>query len=259
MNIWSDLSNTEGTGGADGCRSNKVSRQRCCVRRRYRKKKKKKKKKKKEAEEEKAAARRRSRSSHVSGSLSLLHVCVLYFAKSVELTGVKQEESVTVPTPISSRDLWSLLLQRHPRLSILQDQVVLAVRQEYVAIGDQVVTLGDGDEVAVVPPLKMTEEQRDVFKLSRDWLSVQEVVDAVNSSSCGAVWVKVGEASVVMAISSPHRHDGQQAIQHCIEQLKANVPVWKKEVYDSQEASWKENAECSWSSHRTKKTELLDQ
>lgn len=162
----------------------------------------------------------------------------------------------------------------------------------------------------------MTEERRDVFKLSRDWLSVQEVVDAVNSASCGAVsvfigttredevdgrkvigleyeayelmaqseftklcadirarwptvthicvhhrlgWVKVGEASVVMAISSPHRRDGQQAVQHCIEQLKANVPVWKKEVYDTQEASWKENAECPWSSHRTKKTEPLDQ
>lgn len=39
------------------------------------------------------------------------------------------------------------------RLRLLQDQVVLAVRQQYVAIGDQVVALGDGDEVAVVPPL----------------------------------------------------------------------------------------------------------
>uniref|UniRef100_UPI0037E71531 molybdopterin synthase sulfur carrier subunit n=1 Tax=Semicossyphus pulcher TaxID=241346 RepID=UPI0037E71531 len=80
-------------------------------------------------------------------------VCVLYFAKSVELTGVKEEQVVAVPTPISSRDLWRLLVQRHPRLSVLQDQVVLAVRQQYVAINDQVVTLGDGDEVAVVPPL----------------------------------------------------------------------------------------------------------
>uniref|UniRef100_A0A671VMW8 Molybdenum cofactor synthesis 2 n=1 Tax=Sparus aurata TaxID=8175 RepID=A0A671VMW8_SPAAU len=79
-------------------------------------------------------------------------VCVLYFAKSVELTGVK-EEIVAVPTPISSRDVWRLLLQRHQRLSVLQDQVVLAVRQQYVAVGDQVVTLADGDEVAVVPPL----------------------------------------------------------------------------------------------------------
>ncbi|XP_075934390.1 molybdopterin synthase catalytic subunit-like isoform X2 [Anarhichas minor] len=148
-----------------------------------------------------------------------------------------------------------------------------------------------------------SEERRDVFKLSHDWLSVQEVVDAVSSSSCGAIsmfigttredelggrkvigleyeayelmaqsefsklcddirerwptvthvcvhhrlgWVKVGEASVAMAISSPHRHDGQQAIRHCIERLKANLPIWKKEVYDTQEESWKENAECPW-------------
>lgn len=41
-------------------------------------------------------------------------------------------------------------------------------------------------------------------------------------------WVEVGQASVVMAISSPHRHDGQQAIQHCISQLKAKIPIWKK-------------------------------
>lgn len=39
------------------------------------------------------------------------------------------------------------------RLSVLQGQVVLAVRQQYVAIDDQLLTLGDGDEVAVVPPL----------------------------------------------------------------------------------------------------------
>ncbi|XP_005748478.1 molybdopterin synthase sulfur carrier subunit isoform X3 [Pundamilia nyererei] len=83
----------------------------------------------------------------------LLQVCVLYFAKSVELAGVKEEKTVAVPTPISSHDLWKLLLQRHPRLCELQDGVVLAVRQEYVPIGDQVLTLGDGDEVAVVPPL----------------------------------------------------------------------------------------------------------
>uniref|UniRef100_A0A3P8VTJ7 Molybdopterin synthase catalytic subunit n=1 Tax=Cynoglossus semilaevis TaxID=244447 RepID=A0A3P8VTJ7_CYNSE len=61
-------------------------------------------------------------------------------------------------------------------------------------------------------------------------------------------WVKVREASVVMAISSPHRHDGHQAIQHCISQLKAKIPIWKKEVYDTQEVSWK-LSECSWSLH----------
>lgn len=77
---------------------------------------------------------------------------VLYFAKSAELTGVKAEE-IPVATPVSGQQLWALLLQRHPRLSVLQGQVVLAVRQQYIAIDDQPVTLGDGDEVAVVPPL----------------------------------------------------------------------------------------------------------
>ncbi|XP_024858900.1 molybdopterin synthase sulfur carrier subunit isoform X2 [Kryptolebias marmoratus] len=83
----------------------------------------------------------------------MIQVIVLYFAKSAELSGLKEEELVAVPTPISSEDLWGLLLQKHPRLVALQGQVVLAVHQQYVAIGDQLVTLADGDEVAVVPPL----------------------------------------------------------------------------------------------------------
>ncbi|XP_071368510.1 molybdopterin synthase sulfur carrier subunit isoform X2 [Centroberyx affinis] len=85
-------------------------------------------------------------------SLRFGKVRVLYFAKSAELTGVRAEP-VAVPTPISSRELWQQLLRRHPRLSLLQEQLVLAVRQQYVAIGDQTLTLNDGDEVAVVPPL----------------------------------------------------------------------------------------------------------
>lgn len=50
---------------------------------------------------------------------------VLYFAKSVELSGVKEEQIVAVPTPISSRDLWSLLLQRHPRYAMFPWRLVI--------------------------------------------------------------------------------------------------------------------------------------
>lgn len=77
----------------------------------------------------------------------------MYFARSAELTGLKEEELVGVPTPISSSELWALLLRKQPRLEELRGRVVLAVRQQFVAIGDQRVTLADGDEVAVVPPL----------------------------------------------------------------------------------------------------------
>uniref|UniRef100_A0A672KYJ1 Molybdopterin synthase sulfur carrier subunit n=1 Tax=Sinocyclocheilus grahami TaxID=75366 RepID=A0A672KYJ1_SINGR len=80
-------------------------------------------------------------------------VSVLYFAKSAELTGLKAE-NITVPSNISSLQLWQHLETRHPsRLSVLRDQVVLALRQEYVPLGEQPLTLRDGDEVAVIPPL----------------------------------------------------------------------------------------------------------
>nr|XP_015798787.2 molybdopterin synthase sulfur carrier subunit [Nothobranchius furzeri] len=80
-------------------------------------------------------------------------VTVLFFAKSAELAGLKEEELVAVPTPISSKDLWGLLLRKHPRLLVLEGQVVLAVRQQYVAICDQVLTPAEEHKTAQVTPL----------------------------------------------------------------------------------------------------------
>lgn len=61
--------------------------------------------------------------------------------------------------------------------------------------------------------------------------------------------VPVKEASIVIAISSPHRFEAMQATQFCIDSVKKSVPIWKKEVYSTGAAEWKENKECRWSSH----------
>ena len=42
----------------------------------------------------------------------------------------------------------------------------------------------------------------------------------------------VGEASVVISISSPHRDAAFDAARYAIERLKEIVPIWKKEHYD---------------------------
>ena len=60
--------------------------------------------------------------------------------------------------------------------------------------------------------------------------------------------VPVSEASVVIAISSAHRKESLEAVSNAIDMLKASVPIWKKEIYAKEEAKWKENKECSWSS-----------
>jgi molybdopterin synthase catalytic subunit len=48
----------------------------------------------------------------------------------------------------------------------------------------------------------------------------------------------IGEASVVIACSAPHRADTFEACRHGIERLKEDVPIWKKEALASGDAEW---------------------
>ena len=49
--------------------------------------------------------------------------------------------------------------------------------------------------------------------------------------------VPVGDDSVVIAVAAAHRDEGFKACRLVIEALKADVPIWKKEVYEEGE-SW---------------------
>jgi MoaE-MoaD fusion protein len=47
--------------------------------------------------------------------------------------------------------------------------------------------------------------------------------------------VEIGEPSVVIAVSAPHRQDALAACKDAIDTLKQTVPLWKKEVYEGGE------------------------
>lgn len=47
--------------------------------------------------------------------------------------------------------------------------------------------------------------------------------------------LNVGETSVVIVVSSPHRDDSFAACQYAINRLKRIVPIWKKEVFEDGE------------------------
>ncbi len=47
--------------------------------------------------------------------------------------------------------------------------------------------------------------------------------------------VEIGEASVAIAVSAPHRQDALAACKDAIDTLKETVPLWKKEVYEGGE------------------------
>ena len=50
----------------------------------------------------------------------------------------------------------------------------------------------------------------------------------------------VGEVSVAVAVSAPHRGQAFEACRYAIDQLKELVPIWKKD----DAAGWLSNAEC---------------
>lgn len=54
--------------------------------------------------------------------------------------------------------------------------------------------------------------------------------------------VPVGEASIIIAVSAPHRGECYEASRFAIDALKARVPIWKKEIYEDG-SEWRENAE----------------
>ena len=40
----------------------------------------------------------------------------------------------------------------------------------------------------------------------------------------------VGDVSVLTAVASPHRAEAFAACRHALERIKADVPIWKKEI-----------------------------
>ncbi len=63
------------------------------------------------------------------------------------------------------------------------------------------------------------------------------------SSLCAVVThrvgkLQVGEASVVIGVSLPHRGEAYQASRYIIDELKHRAPIWKKEYYEDGESEW---------------------
>ena len=54
--------------------------------------------------------------------------------------------------------------------------------------------------------------------------------------------LEIGEVSVAIAVSTPHRADAFDAVRYIIEELKKRLPVWKKEHYVTGEERWLEGS-----------------
>ena len=56
--------------------------------------------------------------------------------------------------------------------------------------------------------------------------------------------LEIGETSVVIAVSAPHRHAAFEACEWLIKELKKTVPIWKKEVFQNGEVWVEGEMDC---------------
>ena len=95
--------------------------------------------------------------------------------------------------------------------------------------GDRVTTALDYEAYPGMAEKKMAEIERD----TRARWPVGEIALVHRLGH-----LDVGEVSVAVAVSCPHRADAFAACRHAIDRLKELVPIWKKENWADGTAEW---------------------
>jgi len=87
-------------------------------------------------------------------------------------------------------------------------------------------------------PMALKEMEKLCMDCVSQFPDIQRIAAVHKTGDC-----PVGDTSVILAASSPHRASSLQAVEFLINELKARIPIWKQEVYEDDSTVWKENIE----------------
>ncbi len=124
----------------------------------------------------------------------------------------------------------------------------IAFQKEKIDVEKAVSRCGSGADGAVVSfvgRVRNSSEGKDVVRLEYDLYDdmavsemekiVSEANDRWEISDCTVIHrygrIDVGEVSILIVVSSPHRDAAFQAVRYIIDTVKKKVPIWKKEFY----------------------------
>ena len=129
---------------------------------------------------------------------------------------------------------------------------------EDIALEDVVRTDADGAVIVFRGVARRFSRGRDVVHLEYEaYPEMAEKVMAEIGDEMKTRWpvtevaivhrtgvLEIGQASVAIAVSAPHRGEAFAACQYAIDRLKQIVPIWKKEVWSdgSQWIGWEHEA-----------------
>jgi molybdopterin converting factor subunit 1 len=195
-------------------------------------------------------------------------VTVLYFAAAREAAGTPRE---AVAAPATVGDLRATLSTAHPRLARILPRCRIAVDQTFAddatpvrdgaeiaivppvvdrplaldEVVDAVSADGLGGIVTFTGTVRDLSHGRHVLRLEyeayvpmaeRSLARIGEEVGREHGAAVAIVHrvgvLAPGEAAVVIACAAAHRTPAFRACEACIERLKRDVPIWKREIFD---------------------------
>ena len=151
-------------------------------------------------------------------------------------------ESESLAPPAGEADDWCAITRLPLSLGPFADWTVLANCGAVVAFSGTVRDHAEGRSGVSLLEYEAYEEQVTAklhaiaTEARRRWPTLGRMVLVHRIGS-----MSVGESSVVVAVSSPHRPEAFEAARFGIDTLKSTVPIWKKEHWGS-EADWGLNA-----------------
>ena len=123
----------------------------------------------------------------------------------------------------------------------------IANHQQKTNIGGHAIFLGQvrkdvigGKEVGAKEYTRYKEmAEQKIAEIREDIFKKYELTCMHIYHSLGVV--KAGELCLFVFTSSAHRLPAQQACSELVERIKAEVPIWGKEIFEDSTFTWKEN------------------
>ncbi|HSR49022.1 MAG TPA: molybdenum cofactor biosynthesis protein MoaE [Anaerolineales bacterium] len=158
-----------------------------------------------------------------------MRITILYFASLRQRVGFK-EEALEIGDGASIADVKTAILTAHPELGSHMPTVIASVNREFAA-DDHVV--GDGDEVALFPPVSGGGEPPTVVEIAEGEIDFNRILARITLPTTGAACVFSG-----MVRGQTERAGGRQTDHLEYEAYPAMAEGKMRQVADEIRARW---------------------
>ncbi len=144
----------------------------------------------------------------------------------------KKKHKVLIPGPITPEFIASSIAKHSTKTNIGAHDIFLGqVRND--TIGEKTVLAIDYTSYEEMAEEKFHEIREAAF--GKFNLTCMHIYHSTGT-------VKAGEISLFVFVSSTHRADAFDACRFIVEEIKANVPIWGRELFEDETHSWKVNS-----------------